>query len=186
MHPDKSPGPDGMNLAFFQQFWHVISKDVCGACLDVLSKSKIPEGMNDTQIVLIPKKQVQTLGDLRPISLCNVIYKIVAKAMANRLKQLLPKTISRSQGAFIPGRSITDNIFIYFEVLHYLNRKTQGKHGFVALKVDMSKVYDRVEWDFLERIMLRMGFHERWVNLIMCDTPKPGGSLTTRQPAEYS
>ena len=58
MHPDKSPGPDGMNPAFFQQFWHVIGKDVCGACLDVLSNSKIQEGMNDTQIVLIPKKQV--------------------------------------------------------------------------------------------------------------------------------
>ena len=82
MHPDKSPSPDGMNLAFFQQFWHVIGKDVCGACLDVLSNSKIPEGMNNTQIVLIPKKQVQSLCDLRPISLCNVIYKIVAKAMA--------------------------------------------------------------------------------------------------------
>ena len=73
-----------------------------------------------------------------------------------------------------------------FEVLHYLNRKTQGKHGFAALKVDMSKAYDRVEWDFLERIMLRMGFHERWVNLIMCDAPKPGGPFTTRQPVEYS
>ena len=167
MHPDKSSGPDGMNPAFFQRFWHVIGKDVCEACLDVLSNSKIPEGMNDTQLVLIPKKQVQSLGDLRSISLCNVIYKIVAKAMENRLKQLLPKMISCSQGAFIPGRSITDNIFISFEVLHYLNRKTQGKHGFAALKVDMSKAYDRVEWDFLKRIMLRMGFHERWVNLIM-------------------
>ena len=81
MHPDKSPSPDGMNLAFFQRFWHVIGKDVCGACLNVLSNSKIPEGMNNTQIVLIPKKQVQSLCDLRPISLCNVIYKIVAKAM---------------------------------------------------------------------------------------------------------
>ena len=56
----------------------------------------------------------------------------------------------------------------------------------MALKVDMSKAYDRVEWDFLERIMLRMGFHERWVNLIMCDALKPGGPLTIRQPVEYS
>ena len=75
--------------------------------------------------------------------------------------------ISDTQGAFIKGRSTTDNILTSFEVLHFLKWKTQGKHGFEALKVDMAKAYDRVEWGILEEIMVRMGFHERWIQLIM-------------------
>ena len=67
----------------------------------------------------------------------------------------------------MPGRSIIDNLLISYEILHYLNRKSQGKQGYAALKVDMAKAYDRVEWGFLEKIMLKMGFHANWVCLIM-------------------
>ena len=91
----------------------------------------------------------------------------MAKTLANRLKKILPKVISPNQGAFIVGRSITDNVLLSYEVLHYLHRKSQGKVGYAALKVDMAKAYDRVEWKSLEKVMLRMGFHDRWVTLIM-------------------
>ena len=90
----------------------------------------------------------------------------MAKVLANRLRKVMLTAVSHTQGAFIKERSITDNILISFEVLHYLKRET-GKHGFVALKVDMAKAYNRVEWGFLEEIMIRMGFHERWIQLIM-------------------
>ena len=76
------------------------------------------------------------MTDLRPISLCNVVYKIAAKVMANR-KEVIDKVISETQSAFIPGRLISDNIMISFEIMHYMKRKTQGKMGWMALKLDM-------------------------------------------------
>jgi hypothetical protein len=119
-------------------------------------------------IVLIPKtKQPEKLKDLSPISLCNVLYKLISKVLANRLKNILPEIISPSQSAFMPGHMITDNELLAYELMHHLNNKRRGVGRLAAIKLDMSKAYDRVEWPFLMKIMQRMGFQERWVNLIM-------------------
>ena len=107
------------------------------------------------------------MTDLRPIALCNVLYNIVAKTLANRLKSILPDIISESQSVFIPGRLITDNIMIAFEIFHLSKRKRQGKSGVVAMKTGMSKAYDILEWNSLQEIMQKLGFHSKWVNLIM-------------------
>lgn len=154
MHPDKSPGPDGLNPGFFQAYWDVIGNDVVKWCNDFLETGKMWEGPNFIQLILIPKKaHPQTMADLRPITLCNVLYKVLAKSLANRIKPLLDNIISIYQSVFIPGRMISDNIIVAYETQHYLKRKMQGKEGYVAVKVDMSKAYDRVEWGFLKASM---------------------------------
>lgn len=172
MHPDKSPGPDGMNPAFYQRFWDIIGDDVAAACINVLSENTIPEGLNDTLVVLIPKKNSpETMGDLRPISLCNVMIKIITKMLANRMKSVLSHVISETQSAFIPGRFITDNVIAAYEVNHWMRKKTQGKMGYSALKIDMSKAYDRVEWNFITAIMHKLGFSSKWVEWVqLCMT----------------
>ena len=87
-------------------------------------------------------------------------YKIIAKVVANRLKQILPHIISPTQGVFVPRRLITDNVLVAYEALHTMQGRKKGKTGTLALKLDVSKAYDRVEWDFLKRIMIKMGFSD--------------------------
>ena len=96
-----------------------------------------------------------------------MLYKIFSKVLANRLNFFLLSIITKHQYAFTKDRLISDNIMVAFETSHCLQRYKSGSHGYMAVKFDMSKAYDRVEWPFLERIMRRMGFNEGWINLIM-------------------
>jgi hypothetical protein len=109
------------------------------------------------------------MKDMRPISLCNVLYKIVSKVLANRLKSCLDKLVSQEQSAFVEGRSILDNALIAIEVIHAMKRKTKGHRGELALKIDISKAYDKVDWGFLCGMLVRMGFAEQWIQwMMMC------------------
>ena len=111
----------------------------------------MPEGVNDTAIVLIPKvDRPERVSEFRPISLCNVIYKVVAKCLVNRLRPILDEIISPEQSAFVPGRLITDNALIAFECFHYIQQEKDPEKSFCAYKLDLSKAYDRVDWIFLE------------------------------------
>ena len=133
--------------------------DVHQAVLSSLNSSSILKSINHTFITLIPKvNNPERVSNFQPISLCNMIYKIVSKVIANRLEPMLHSIISDTQSAFIANRLITDNILIAFESLHHMKNNCIGKKGFMALKLDMSKAYDRVKWIFLEKILLKMGF----------------------------
>lgn len=168
MHPDKASGPDGLNPAFFQQFWPSLGREVFETCKGWLNQCKFPNELNETNVVLIPKKEnADRMTDLRPIALCNVLYKILAKVLANRLKVILPGIICENQSAFVSGRNITDNVLVAFEIIHHMKRKHSGGIGEVALKLDISKAYDRVDWDFLNARMHQMGFCSKWIQWIM-------------------
>jgi len=127
-------------------------------------------GLNITNISLIPKGSTQvSMKDWRPITLCNVLYKIISKVLANRLKKVLPKCISDNQSAFVSGRSILDNAMVAIEVLHFMKAKTRGEDKYVALKLDISKAYDRMDWNYLRAVLNKMGFHNRWIHwMCMC------------------
>ena len=128
----------------------------------------MPDGINDTTIVLILNvKNPQSIKDFRPISLCNVIYKIISKCLVNRLRPLLDGMISPTQSAFIPGRLISDNALIAFECIHSLSTLKDNRGAYCSYKLDLAKAYDRVDWKFLESMLRAYGFAPVWVNWIM-------------------
>ncbi|KAL0378315.1 UNVERIFIED_CONTAM: hypothetical protein Sradi_3137000 [Sesamum radiatum] len=154
MHPLKSPGPDGMSPIFYQKHWDIVGHDICACVLDFLNNGSLNSSFNFTHVVLIPKiSNPSDMSHFRPISLCNVLYKLAAKVIANRLKPLLSSLISTSQSAFVSCRFITDNVLVAYELHHLLMHKTWGKLGLASLKLDVSKAYDRVEWCFLRRVL---------------------------------
>ncbi|CAM8951229.1 unnamed protein product [Rhodiola kirilowii] len=168
MHPSKAPGLDGLSAAFYQSNWEIVGTDVVKEVLNCLNNKRLDPDLNETLIVLIPKvKKVEKVEELRPISLCSVAMKIITKVLANRLKEILPELIFYSPSAFVKGRLISDNILIAHEISHYIKCRDQQKTGHMSLKLDMSKAYDRIEWCFLEKMMLSLGFDRSWVDKVM-------------------
>ncbi|XP_042028450.1 uncharacterized protein LOC121775434 [Salvia splendens] len=116
--------------------------------------------MNQTIICLIPKSEVsKSLSQFRLISLCNVMYKLVTKTIATRLKKLMSVIVRPTESSFVAERHITDNIVIAQEAIHSM-RSMKGKHGVMALKVDLEKSYDRVSWAFLYDTLNEAGLSE--------------------------
>ncbi|CAN1302061.1 Transposon TX1 uncharacterized 149 kDa protein [Linum perenne] len=172
MSPNKAPGPDGLNPCFYQTFWSELGGTIASDCRDWLAQNHISESVRDTNIILLPKKQSSTsMSDLRPISLCDVRYRLISKVLANRLRQVIPHIIGEEQSAFVHGRSIVDNVLVAAETLHTMNTRRYAKFGEIAVKIDISKAFDRVEWDYLRMILHKLGFGDMWVNwMIMCVT----------------
>ncbi|GAA0171037.1 hypothetical protein LIER_41067 [Lithospermum erythrorhizon] len=98
------------------------------------------------------------MSDLLPISLCNIVSNIIGKVMTTRLRPMLMNIISENQSGFLPGRTISNNILTTHVVLHFTNDSKSVKNTNIAIKLDMSKTYVRVEWNFLENIMLELSF----------------------------
>lgn len=124
----------------------MVKRDVIKAFLVVLNDGVSIQHFNHAHIALIPKlKKLTFVGNYRLISLCNIVYKIITKTMANRLKSIFLKIIDDSQSAFALGRLIIDNIIVTFETLHSLHKRHRGKKSFMVLKLYKSKAYDKVE-----------------------------------------
>jgi hypothetical protein len=166
--PIKAPGPDGFSARFFQRNWDVLKQDVTRGVRQFFESGRMVEDVNNTTIVLIQKKDnPEMLKDFRPISLCNIIYKVVSKCLANRLRPLLQDMIAPTQSAFVPGRMITDNALIAFECLHAIRSGSKACKKYGVYKLDLTKAYDCVEWCFLEEILERLDFQSKWRQWVM-------------------
>ncbi|XP_057734404.1 uncharacterized protein LOC130949790 [Arachis stenosperma] len=146
MNSFKAPGPDGFQTFFFKEYWEIIGLDVWKMVKQVFSGVTLDLRMMETLLVLIPKVESPvSMKNFRPISLCNVVYKIIMKVLVNRFRPHLADIVGPLQGGFILGRGTSDNIIIAQEVLHFM-KKTKSKKGILAFKIDLEKSYDRVDW----------------------------------------
>ncbi|GKV05619.1 hypothetical protein SLEP1_g17606 [Rubroshorea leprosula] len=160
----KAPGPDGFNFKFVKDQWEVIKADVIQFLQEFQGKSKLVKGLNTSFIALVPKvDNPQKIEEYRPISLIGVVYKILAKILANRLKKVLDTVIGDQQMAFLRGRQLMDGVVIANEVVEEAKKKKKKAFLF---KIDFEKAYDKVSWDFLDYMMQRMGFCAKWRNWI--------------------
>jgi hypothetical protein len=185
MDPDKAPGPDGFTIHFYRICWDIIKPDLIRMIKGFLQKAKLGGSTNSTFLALIPKETNPISFDrFRPISLCNASYKIIAKLLANRIKPLLGKLISDSQGGFVKGRHILDNVIQVQEAMHSSNlRKEKG----MLIKLDMANAFDRVKLSFLYQVLLSFGFEQEFVNLIKSCTNSPWiAPLVNGRPADFS
>lgn len=165
---NKAPGPDGFSATFYESYWHIVGEDVIRDVRDFFISSYLHPQQNETHIRLIPKiVGPRSVADYRPIALCNTHYKIIAKLLTRRLKPLLPLLISDTQTAFVSGRAISDNVLITHETLHYLRTSEAKKRCSMAVKTDMSKTYDRIEWSFVKEVLRLLGFDPVWIGWIM-------------------
>ena len=160
MHPTKASGPDGMFTIFSQKYWNIVGNDVICMVLNVLNFNILVAEINKTNITLVPKtKNPAKMIEFRPISLSNVVSKLISKVLASRLKTILPQIITENHSAFLLVQLIIDNMLVAFELMHYLDHKRDVKDCYMAVKLDTRKTYHRVEWGFTEKVMERMGFH---------------------------
>ncbi|KAL3516195.1 hypothetical protein ACH5RR_023097 [Cinchona calisaya] len=163
MFPLKSLSPDGMTPIFFQKYWNIVGNDITSSILNFLNNGIFHKTLNSTTVVLIPKCQDPNLvSQFHPISLFNVVYHITAKVIANKFSSHI---ISESQSAFILGHLIIDNVLFAHEVNHVVKTRTKGKRGLMFIKLDMSTDFDRVEWIFILKMLSKIGFTDKFVNL---------------------
>ena len=167
MQPYKALRPDGLHAGFFQRFWMIVGNSVREEVENVFLTRKVLDYLNKTHIVLIPKIQgPETIGNYRPISLCNSIYKVISKVLVAQIRSHLDSLISPYQAAFIPGRRGADNVIIVQELIHTIVR-TRGSKGTMAIKIDLEKAYDKLEWSFIREMLINYNFPLNLIELIM-------------------
>ncbi|RVX19808.1 LINE-1 reverse transcriptase-like [Vitis vinifera] len=156
-------GPDGFTIAFWQSSWGVVKEEIMDLFREFYNQRSFANSLNSTFLVLIPKKGgAEDLGDFRPISLLGSLYKLLAKVLANRLKKVLDKVVSGDQNAFVRGKQILDVSLIANEVIDFWNkRKEKG----LICKLDIEKAYDSINWRFLMKVLVKMGFRSAVVGV---------------------
>jgi hypothetical protein len=162
---EKAPGPDGFTAHFFKKAWSIVGEEVCQAVKSFFQSSSLFKEFNSTIITLVPKvPNPSKVAEFRPIACCNVLYKCITKILANRLNSCLSELINSNQTAFVKGRNISENILLAQELVKGYH-KDKGKAG-CAIKVDLKKAYDSVEWSFILMSLLAVGCPPIYVNWV--------------------
>ena len=162
MSSNKSPGPDGFTCEFFKETWSTVGHDFVVAIQSFFKTGFLPKGVNSTILALIPKmKEVAFMKDYRPISCCNVLYKVISKLLANRLKTILPKFIAPNQSAFVKDRLLMENLLLATEIIKDYHKESVSPR--CAMKIDISKAFDSVQWSFLLNTLKALDFPEKYI-----------------------
>ncbi|WOL17755.1 hypothetical protein Cni_G26548 [Canna indica] len=162
----KTTGPDGYTDEFYQTYWNIISNSFFHAFSEFYENFALPNGWNDIDLIFIPKtNNPSSVRDYRPISLCNVNYRILSKVLAGRMKLVLNDLISYNQIAFIRGRSIHDNITVAQEIIHSIYN-SKGKNPYVVVKIDLEKTFDIISWNVIFGMLNHLGFPDKFINCI--------------------
>ncbi|GKC12731.1 RNA-directed DNA polymerase, eukaryota [Tanacetum coccineum] len=180
---DKSLGPDGFTFGFYRRFWKLIEKDMVAAVKHFFQSGSIPKGCNSSFIALIPKiPDAKMVKDFRPISFIGSLYKIIVKIMANCIVMVLGDIVTEVQSAFVTDKQILDGPFILNELLQWC--KVKKKQSFI-FKVDFEKAYDSVRWDYLDDVLRKFSFGERWCGWIQdCLRSSWGSVIVNGSPTE--
>ena len=161
LNGEGAPGPDGIPVFFYQECWDLVGPEVMATIEDFCIGVCNMDHMNKAFLVLIPKCQgAEQVGDFRPISLSNSIYLIIAKVLANRLREVINYLVGAAQTVFIPGRQMVDSVVMAEEIVAAWRRR--GTKGFMW-KLDFAKAYDSLDWRFIWRVLQRRGFTATWV-----------------------
>lgn len=165
MAKNKSPGPDGLPVEFYLATWQIVGQEVTAGILHFFKTRHLPRIINSAAIALVAKNHsASSVGDYRPISCCNVLYKCITKMLTYRLKLILPSIISQCQSAFVPKRSIGDNIMLAQALCK--NYHLNSGQARCTVKVDIKKAFDTINWQFLLTAMSRMGFPEVFISWV--------------------
>lgn len=169
----KASGIDGFPALFYQKHWNICNNEITQLITSIFSSGTIHHGLNHTLLTMIPKVQSPTHMHLfRPINLCCTLYKVVSKIIVSRIRAFLKQWISPNQVSYVLGRHISDNIMITQEILHKCKR-TDGNKGYLVWKIDLSKAYDKLNWDFILQVLHELHLPPLLTKLIMSCVTSP-------------
>lgn len=170
LNANKAPGPDGLTSGFFKASWDIIGEEVTASITHFFTSSFLPASANSTILALVPKfPGASRITEFRPISLLNTIYKVISRLLVSRLKPTLVDFIVPNQTAFVKDCLLVENTTLAAELVNGYHKNKGAKR--ITVKVDISKAFDTLSWDFLLSCLRAMGIPEillNWLRVCIC------------------